>query len=111
MQGRGLGLDYFAYPVGTHCRCATRALARRRCSSLSEVMTMNTFAVRTFAIALGSLAVAAIASLSIAADKPAQPGDILKEPTKEPAKAGPLDFKVKDIDGRDVDLSQYKGKV
>ncbi|HEY7117767.1 MAG TPA: glutathione peroxidase [Tepidisphaeraceae bacterium] len=25
--------------------------------------------------------------------------------------AGPLQFKVKDIDGKDVDLSQYKGKV
>jgi glutathione peroxidase len=25
--------------------------------------------------------------------------------------AGPLDFKVQDIDGKDVDLSQYKGKV
>ena len=77
---------------------------------------MNAFAVRTFAIALGSLAVAAVATLSIAADKPAakpaQAADVLKEPTKEPAKAGgPLDFKVKDIDGKDVDLSQYKGKV
>ena len=79
---------------------------------------MNAFAVRTFAIALGSLAVAALATLSIAADKPAsaakpaQAADVLKEPTKEPAKAGgPLDFKVKDIDGKDVDLSQYKGKV
>jgi glutathione peroxidase len=72
---------------------------------------MNTFAVRTFAIALGSLAVAAIASLSIAADKPAPATDVFKEPTKEPAKPSPLDFKVKDIDGKDVDLSQYKGKV
>src|SRR5690242_550787 len=26
-------------------------------------------------------------------------------------KAGPLQFTVKDIDGKDVDLSQYKGKV
>jgi glutathione peroxidase len=72
---------------------------------------MNTFAVRTFAIALGSLAVAAIASLSIAADKPAPAADVFKEPTKAPAKPSPLDFKVKDIDGKDVDLSQYKGKV
>jgi len=79
---------------------------------------MNAFAVRTFAIALGSLAVAAVATLSIAADKPAasakpaQAGDVLKEPTKEPAKAGgPLDFKVKDIDGKDADLGRYKGKV
>jgi glutathione peroxidase len=27
------------------------------------------------------------------------------------AKSGPLQFTVKDIDGKDVDLSQYKGKV
>lgn len=27
------------------------------------------------------------------------------------AQASPLDFKVQDIDGKDVDLSQYKGKV
>ena len=30
---------------------------------------------------------------------------------KKDAKAGPLQFTVKDIDGKDVDLSQYKGKV
>ena len=42
---------------------------------------------------------------------------VVKEPTKEPAvakdnqPASPLDFKVKDIDGKDADLSQYKGKV
>ncbi len=42
---------------------------------------------------------------------------VVKEPTKEPVMAkdnqpaSPLDFKVKDIDGKDVDLSRYKGKV
>jgi glutathione peroxidase len=30
---------------------------------------------------------------------------------KDPKTAGPLQFTVKDIDGKDVDLSQYKGKV
>lgn len=43
--------------------------------------------------------------------------DVVKEPTKEPAvaknnqPASPLDFVVKDIHGKDVDLKQYKGKV
>jgi glutathione peroxidase len=42
---------------------------------------------------------------------------VIKEPTKEPAVAkdkqpvSPLDFKVKDIDGKEADLAQYKGKV
>ena len=43
--------------------------------------------------------------------------NVVKEPTKAPAvakdnqPAGPLDFVVKDINGKDSDLSQYKGKV
>ena len=43
--------------------------------------------------------------------------NVVKDPTKEPAMeksgqpASPLDFKVQDIHGKDVDLSQYKGKV
>jgi glutathione peroxidase len=37
--------------------------------------------------------------------------DKVKEPTKAPAQASVLDFKVKDIDGKDADLSKYKGKV
>jgi glutathione peroxidase len=47
----------------------------------------------------------------------AQQLTIVKEPTKEAAvskdnkPASPLDFKVKDIDGKEFDLSQYKGKV
>lgn len=36
---------------------------------------------------------------------------VVKEPTKEPAMASPLDFKVQNIDGKETDLSQYKGKV
>jgi len=44
-------------------------------------------------------------------------GNVIKEPTKAPAvakdsqPAGPLDFVVKDINGKDADLRQYKGKV
>src|SRR5580765_4781035 len=47
----------------------------------------------------------------------AGPKDVVKEPTKAPAvakdnqPAGPLDFVVKDINGKDSDLRQYKGKV
>ena len=37
--------------------------------------------------------------------------DVVKEPTDKPAKTGPLEFKVKDIDGKDVNLADYKGKV
>lgn len=51
----------------------------------------------------------------------ARPGDVkdkVKEPSTAPAPAdkegrpvSPLDFKLKTIDGEDMDLSQYKGKV
>ena len=63
-------------------------------------------------LAAGALLVAGVV---IAA--PPQLPDVVKAPTKEPAMsknsqpASPLDFKVKDIDGKDVDLSAYKGKV
>ena len=49
--------------------------------------------------------------------KPVYPPDVVKEPTQSPAKArdnqpaGPLDFVVKDIDGKPQALSQYRGKV
>jgi glutathione peroxidase len=72
-------------------------------------MTMKT-ALRCFALA-GSFA---IAGTLVAADKPAAKppvADVIKEPTKMAAKESPLSHKVKDIDGKDVDLSQYKGKV
>ena len=45
-----------------------------------------------------------------AAKKPAA-ADVIKEPTNMAAKNSPLDQKMKDIDGKEVDLSQYKGKV
>ncbi len=43
--------------------------------------------------------------------KKAPVADVIQEPTAQPAKSSPLDQKVKDIDGKEVDLSQYKGKV
>ena len=49
---------------------------------------------------------------------PAPATDKVKDPSKEPAKPGkdgapvsPLDFKLKTIDGKEMDLAQYKGKA
>jgi glutathione peroxidase len=75
----------------------------------ATVMTIKS-TLRCLALA-GSFA---IAGTLVAADKPtAKPaaGDVIKEPTKMAAKNSPLDRKMKDIDGKEVDLSQYKGKV
>jgi glutathione peroxidase len=36
---------------------------------------------------------------------------VTKEPTNEPASPSALDFKVQDINGKETDLSQFKGKV
>lgn len=52
---------------------------------------------------VGACALVAVAALFVAA--PAR-GEAKMDP-----KAGPLQFTVKDIDGKDVDLGQYKGKV
>ena len=64
------------------------------------------------------LAVASLLLLGrMAFAQPAKMNDVVKEPTKEAAvakdnqAAGPLDFAVKDINGKDVDLKQYKGKI
>jgi len=43
--------------------------------------------------------------------KPGDTKDVIKEPTKMAAKGSPLDFKVKTIDGKEQNLSDYKGKV
>lgn len=48
---------------------------------------------------LAAVATAAVAAFGFAADK------------KEGKVAGPLDYKLTDIDGKEHDLSQYKGKV
>jgi glutathione peroxidase len=37
--------------------------------------------------------------------------EVVKEPTDKAAQSSPLQFKVKDIQGKDVDLADYKGKV
>ena len=65
-------------------------------------------------LSLAGLLWAAPASAADAKPAPAKrpaAGDVLKDPTAMPAKNSPLDHKVKDIDGKDVDLAQYKGKV
>lgn len=49
---------------------------------------------------LAAVATAAVAAFGVAADK--------KEDKKV---SGPLDFRLQTIDGKDLDLSQYKGKV
>ena len=69
---------------------------------------------RTFAAVAGMVALAAGALF-------ARPGDIkdkVKDPSTAPAPAdkegqpvSPLDFKLKSIDGKDMDLAQFKGKV
>jgi glutathione peroxidase len=68
--------------------------------------------VRKMLVVAGAVALAGV----VLAGPPA-PVNVVKEPTKEPAvaqndkPAGPLDFAVKDIDGKDAKLDQYKGKV
>jgi glutathione peroxidase len=63
--------------------------------------------IRTILATVGMLAVAA--GVYAAGKPPAL--TVVKEPTKEPAKVSPLDYKVQDINGKEADLSQYKGKV
>jgi len=70
--------------------------------------------IRTLLLAAaGAIALTGITLLA----KPAYPTDVIKPPTKAPAvskdnkPAGPLDFKVQDINGKETNLSQYKGKV
>ena len=62
---------------------------------------MSMLAVAGLVLASGAMLYAA---------RPA-PKDTIKEPSKMPAAASPLDFKVKDIDGKDVNLADHKGKV
>lgn len=74
--------------------------------------------VRSLLVAVGvlALAMAGVAVRGVVA-APAPGKDVIKEPSKMPAKkseaqpASALDFKVKTIDGKETDLSQYKGKV
>src|SRR5437660_10301804 len=53
-----------------------------------------------------------ILGIALAAFAAAKAGkEVIKDPSNTPAQKGPLDFSVKDIDGKDVKLSDYKGKV
>lgn len=73
---------------------------------------MKTLAMQSLTIALGALTfVGAAVFAAPASNKPAPAGDVIKPPTHEPAKTSPLDFTVKDINGKEVKLSDYKGKV
>ena len=60
-----------------------------------------------FAAAAAVAVTAGVAALA----KPGDTKDVIKEPTKMAAKGSPLDFKVKTIDGKEQNLSEYKGKV
>jgi glutathione peroxidase len=69
--------------------------------------------LRNLFVAMGAVAMTGAALLA----KPAFLPDVIKAPTTAPVAskdgkpAGPLDFSVKDIHGKDVKLSEYKGKV
>src|SRR5215208_4779849 len=69
---------------------------------------MNT---QTIALAIGTVAGIGMLCAALAYARPAPAKDIVKEPSKMPAKASPLDFTVKSIDGKEQKLSDYKGKV
>jgi glutathione peroxidase len=68
---------------------------------------------RIMAMVAGVLAISGVVLMA----KPGAVADKVKEPSTEPAKAkkgepvSPLDFKLKTIDGKEMDLGQYKGKV
>jgi len=57
------------------------------------------------------IAVASLLTLATVAVARPPALTVIKEPTKEPAVPSPLDFKVEDINGKETDLAQYKGKV
>src|SRR5687767_5380503 len=79
---------------------------------------MNTHKRNTFTLLASAAAVAvAAAAVVVTYTAAANAKDIVKEPTTEAAKAegtnpaSPLDFTVKDIDGKDKNLADYKGSV
>jgi glutathione peroxidase len=61
--------------------------------------------------AFAAAAAVAVTAGVAAFAKPGDTKDVNKEPTKMAAKGSPLDFKVKTIDGKEQNLSDYKGKV
>ena len=64
--------------------------------------------IRTMLAAAGLLALC-----GATVDRPTFPAEVVKEPTTAaaPAHRSPLDFTVKDIDGKEQNLANYKGKV
>ena len=66
---------------------------------------------QTLILALGTVAGIGLLCAALAYAKPAPAKDVVKEPSKMPANASPLDFTVKTIDGKEQKLSDYKGKV
>jgi glutathione peroxidase len=52
-----------------------------------------------------------IMALTFAAMAKDAPKEILTDPTDKPAESTPLQFTVKDLDGKDVNLADFKGKV
>jgi len=62
-------------------------------------------------LALTATAAVAVTAGVAALAKPGDTKDVIKEPTKVESRQGALDFKVKTIDGKEQDLSAYKGKV
>jgi glutathione peroxidase len=75
-------------------------------------MKMNSTSLRCL-VAAASFALTGtlIAADSKTPAKKPPVADVIKDPTNMAAKNSPLDQKMKDIDGKEVDLSQYKGKV
>jgi glutathione peroxidase len=66
-------------------------------------------ALRRFARSLPALSLA-LAATAVAFAK-GTPKEVIKDPTDKATQNTPLQFTVKDIDGKDVNLADYKGKV
>lgn len=60
---------------------------------------------------LAASALVVILSVVLVRAKAMVSGSVVHRPTTQPAKVSPLDFKATSIDGKRIDLSQYRGKV
>ena len=80
----------------------------RAYTSVLHNLLGDTMNIRAMLAATGLLALC-----GAMVDRPTFPANVVKEPTAAaaPANGGPLDFVVKDIDGKDQNLADYKGKV
>src|SRR5688500_20270623 len=67
--------------------------------------------MKTQTLVFAAVAGVGLLCAALAYAKPAPAKDVVKEPTRMPAKDSPLDFTVKTIDGKEQKLSDYKGKV